>query len=180
LILNTTGNNGCEVTIPNLVAMVTNAADNCGLAAVPVTQSIAAGAYSGVSDDNTIPVTVTVTDAATPANTTSCTVTFTVNDDDPPVVTCPSATTVINTNAGASCEITIPNYVALLSPTDNCTASGSIVEAQTIPAGAYTTGVYHGATITVQYTATDSANPTNSTTCTVVITVNDDDAADSC
>jgi hypothetical protein len=175
LILNTTGNNGCEVTIPNLVAMVTNAADNCGLAAVPVTQSIAAGAYSGVSDDNTIPVTVTVTDAASPANTTSCTVTFTVNDDDPPVVTCPSATTVINTNAGASCEITIPNYVALLSPTDNCTASGSIVEAQTIPAGAYTTGVYHGATITVQYTATDSANPTNSTTCTVVITVNDDD-----
>jgi len=176
LILNTTGNNGCEVTIPNLVAMVSDAADNCGLAAVPVTQSIAAGAYSGVSDGNTIPVTVTVTDAATPANTTSCTVTFTVNDDDPPVVTCPSATTVINTNAGASCEITIPNYVALLTPTDNCTASGSIVEAQTIPAGAYTTGVYHGATITVQYTATDSAIPANTTTCTVVITVNDDDA----
>ncbi len=176
LVLNTTGNNSCEVTIPDLVAMVSDAADNCGLAAVPVTQSIAAGAYSGVSDGNTIPVTVTVTDAATPANTTTCTVTFTVNDDDAPVVTCPAATTTIYTNAGASCEITIPNFVALLTPTDNCTASGSIVEAQTIPAGAYTTGVYHGATITVQYTATDSAIPANTTTCTVVITVNDDDA----
>ncbi len=174
LILNTTGNNGCEVTIPNLVAMVSNAADNCGLAAVPVTQSIAAGAYGGVSDGNTIPVTITVTDAATPANITTCTVTFTVNDDDAPTVTCPAATTTINTNAGASCEITIPDYVAMLNPTDNC--SSIIAETQTIAAGAYTTGVYHGAIITMSYTATDDANPTNSTTCTVAITVNDDDA----
>ncbi|QQS29307.1 MAG: HYR domain-containing protein [Sphingobacteriales bacterium] len=176
LVLNTTGNGSCEVSIPDLVAMVSDAADNCGLAVVPVTQSIPAGAYSGVSDGNTIPVVVMVADAATPANTTTCTITFTVNDDDAPVVTCPAATTVINTNAGSSCEITIPNYVAMLSPTDNCTASGNIVEAQTILAGGYTTGVYHGATITVQYTATDSATPANTTTCTVEITVNDDDA----
>ena len=94
-----------------------------------------------------------------------------MNDDDAPTVTCPGNTTV-NTLTGNTCAISIPNYVAMLSPTDNCTASGSIVEAQSVPAGTYSTGVFHGAVVTVNYTATDGASPANTVTCTVYVTVN--------
>ncbi|MBL7795696.1 MAG: HYR domain-containing protein, partial [Saprospiraceae bacterium] len=103
--------------------------------------------------------------------TTTCSFNIEVKDVTAPVVTCPAATATINTNAGTSCEITIPDYVMSLSATDNCSA---VTEAQSIPAGVYTTGVSDGATVTVNYTATDGAAPANTTTCTVVITVNDD------
>ncbi len=119
----------------------------------------------------TIPVTVTVTDNASPANSETCVVTFTVNDEDAPTVTCPANTATINVEAGNSCAITIPDYVSDLNPTDNCTTNGSILEAQSIPAGLYSTGIFNGATVTVNYTATDGASPANTTTCTVTITV---------
>ncbi|HRI26451.1 MAG TPA: right-handed parallel beta-helix repeat-containing protein, partial [Chitinophagales bacterium] len=175
MVLNTTGNNGCEITIPDLVAMVNDASDNCGLAAVPVTQSIAAGAYSGVSDGNTINVVVTVTDAATPANTSTCTVTFTVNDNDAPTFTCPSPTLVLNTTGNSGCEVTIPDLVAMVTnASDNC-GLAAVPITQSIAAGAYS-GVSDGNTIDVVVTVTDAATPPNTTTCTVTFTVNDDDA----
>ena len=175
LTLNTTGGVNCAVNIPDLVALVTDAADNCSLAPTPITQSIPAGANNGVSDGHTIPVTVTVTDAAMPANTASCVITFTVNDDAAPTVGCPPATETIYANAGTNCTITIPNYVSNLSPTDNCTLTGDLNETQSIPAGAF--GVSgDGVTVTVTYTVTDDAMPANSTTCQVIITVNDDAA----
>ena len=98
-----------------------------------------------------------------------------MNDDDAPMVTCPASTATINTNGGGTCEITIPDYVSTLNPTDNCTAPGDLNESQDVPAGAYSVSG-DGATVTVTYTVTDDATPANSTTCQVVITVNDDDA----
>ncbi|MBK9630429.1 MAG: hypothetical protein IPO62_05085 [Saprospiraceae bacterium] len=62
-----------------------------------------------------------------------------------------------------------------MNPTDNCTAPGDLNESQDVPAGAYSVSG-DGATVTVTYTVTDDATPANSTTCQVVITVNDDDA----
>lgn len=166
--INTDAGASCAITIPNYVSQITPT-DNC-TGTINETQDIAAGSYSsGVTHNGTVTVHYYATDAAN--NTTTCTVTITVVDNDAPSVTCPSPTATINTDAGASCSITIPNYVSLLTPTDNC--SGIANESQDVPAGSYTSGVSHGATITVHYTATDGAN--NPTTCTVVITVNDDD-----
>ncbi|MCE7926486.1 MAG: HYR domain-containing protein, partial [Haliscomenobacteraceae bacterium CHB4] len=160
----------CSIMIPDYIGSLTPT-DNCS--AITEAQSIPAGAYTtGVSDGAVIVVNYTATDGASPANTTTCTVNITVNDDDPPQVTCPPADITVNTDAGANCSIMIPDYIGTLTPTDNCSA---IVEAQSIPAGAYTTGVSHGAVIVVNYTATDGASPVNTTTCTVNITVNDDD-----
>ena len=110
----------------------------------------------------TTTVTWTATDAS--GNTNTCQQTVTVVDNQAPTVTCPANTTVINTDAGASCQITIPDYAASLSPTDNCTAGGSILENQTPAAGPYTVGVTDGATITVTYTATDDAATPNTRT----------------
>ena len=106
----------------------------------------------------------------------TCSFTVTVNDNEAPVVTFPSPTAIINTNAGANCEITIPDYVATLSPTDNCTAAVDLNESQDVPAGPYSV-MGDGSTVTVTYTVTDDATPANSTTCQVVITVNDENAA---
>ena len=141
----------------------------CGLPA-PVTQT------GGLPSGSTFPVglsTVTYTATAPGGATGTCAFTVTINDMQPPTVTCPANTTVINTNANASCQITIPNYIASLTASDNCSA---VTEAQSIPAGPYSSGVSEGATITVSYTATDGATPANTTTCTVNITVHDDDA----
>jgi hypothetical protein len=171
LTLNTTGGSDCQVQIPDLVALVLNEADNCALRTTnPVTQSIAAGNYDGVSDGMTIPVTLTVTDNATPANTATCVVTFTVNDDDAPTLTCPPNAT-ISTLSGNACAVNIPNYANMLAPTDNCTAAGDILENQDIPPGTYTNGVVHGAQIALTYTATDGAVPANTATCVVTLTV---------
>lgn len=56
-------------------------------------------------------------------NSATCNQTVTI-DNQSPAVTCPTATATINANAGGSSEIPIPNYVTMLSPTDDCTASG--------------------------------------------------------
>lgn len=96
----------------------------------------------------------------------TCAFTVTVNDDDAPTVACPSNPT-INVNSN-TCQITVPNYVATLSATDNCSLPSSIVEAQDVPAGAYGP-VVNGQVITVTYTATDAAG--NTKYCTVAITV---------
>ena len=91
-------------------------------------------------------------------------------DTQAPSVSCPPNTTVLNTDVGNSCSITIPNYVTMLTAIDNCS---EVVENQSIPAGSYASGVSDGATVTVNYTATDGASPANTKTCTVVITVAD-------
>ena len=113
---------------------------------------------------------VTIT-AQNPCGTQTCSFTVTVTDNVPPSLLCPTAALVLYTDAGSSCSVTIPDYIASLTPTDNC--PGIITETQDIPAGPYTTGVAHGAVFSLHYRATDIAN--NTKTCTVTFTVNDDD-----
>lgn len=166
LVLNTTGAAGCSVNIPNLVDMVTDEADNCVLRSFnPVLQSIQAGAYTGASHNETIPVTVTVLDNATPANTTTCTITFTVRDDDAPTINCPQSI-VRNTDANqcsAVVSYAVPGY------SDNC--SGAVLQ--------QTAGLASGATFpkginTVAWKVTDAAG--TSATCQFTVTVADTDA----
>jgi hypothetical protein len=162
----------CTITIPDYVSQLTPS-DNCTATPNLVeSQSITAGSYSVSGDGALVTVTYTVSDDASPANSTTCTIVITVNDNDKPTVVCPPATTEINTNDGASCQITIPDYVTLLSPSDNCTAAGDLNESQDVTAGAYTVSA-DGDLVTVTYTVSDDASPSNSTSCVVVITVND-------
>ncbi len=113
-------------------------------------------------------VLLTVTDSS--GNTATCISTVTVLDNLAPVVSCPSATISLPVDAGSPCTITIPDYVAQLNPTDNCTGAGSILENQSIPAGSYAVSG-NGQVVNIAYTAMDAASPPNTKTCNVAITV---------
>jgi hypothetical protein len=151
-------------------------ADNCtgaawgysasGATTIAAVTGIADGTGSSVLTFNkgTTAVTLTGVDAAgNPA--VSCTFDITVIDNQAPTLACPSANQTISVNAN-TCQITIPDYVAALTPTDNC--PGVITEAQTVAAGAYGP-VVNGEVVTVTYTATDVAGKT--AYCTMSITV---------
>jgi len=179
LTLHTNGATNCSVTIPDLVNMVGNEADNCALrASDPVTQSVPAGAYTGAAHGQTIPITVTVWDNATPANSTACTLTFTVNDDDKPSITCP-ANIARNTDPGqcsAFVAYTTPSY------SDNCTANiqrtGGLASGSVFPKGVnlvewkVTDGA--GLIATCQFTVTVSDAQAPAITCPASIVRNTD------
>jgi hypothetical protein len=166
-VLNTNGANGCSVTIPDLVNMVNNEADNCALRTTsPVTQSVPAGAYTGAAHGQTIPVTVTVWDNASPANSTACTITFTVNDDDAPSITCPS-------NIARNSDPNQCSAVAVYADpsfSDNCTASLTRTSAANTASGLQ----FPVGTTNVAWKATDAAG--NSAVCSFTVTVTDGQA----
>ncbi len=127
------------------------ASDSCG--SVTVTSNAPAQFNKGVTT-----VTWSATDP-TSGNTATCTQTVTVNDTQPPTISCPANVTV-NANAGV-CYAT---GVVLGTPTasDNC---GSVTVKSNAPAQ-FNTGV-----TTVTWTATDPSG--NTATCTQTVTVND-------
>ncbi|HPH92701.1 MAG TPA: HYR domain-containing protein, partial [Ferruginibacter sp.] len=99
--------------------------------------------------------------------TTSCnrqlTATVTVlMDNIAPVITCPGNQTI---NLDASCDASLPNYTSLLTVSDNCTPTGSIVLTQSPTAGTVLTGT---GSQTITLTATDAAG--NSTNCNFTLT----------
>src|SRR5207249_3111758 len=149
----------CQAAVPNVLAGVTKT-DNCSAAsAITLVQSPAAGTLVGVGPHT---ITVTATDAA--GNSASCTTTFTVTDNTPPTVICPAATSA---SAGANCQAAVPNVLAGVTKTDNCSSAGAITLVQSPAAGTLVGLGPH--TITV--TATDAAG--NSASCTTTFTVTD-------
>ncbi|NCC73687.1 MAG: HYR domain-containing protein, partial [Sphingobacteriia bacterium] len=113
----------------------------------------------------TTTVTYTVSDAASPPNTSQCSFTVKVNDIQIPVVLgCPSAIE-LNASAGQCGRI-----VSWTEPTaaDNCTPSGSILwEVSQQPGTFFPVG-----TTTVTYRAID-ASGNKSATCTFTVVIND-------
>ena len=96
-------------------------------------------------------------------NSSSCTQTVTVTDDENPTITCPGNITV-NTNPGeCNANVTIPLAIA----SDNCTVS-SVVNNYN-GGGANASGIYPIGTTTVTFTVTDSVNRT--ATCSMDVTV---------
>ncbi len=119
----------------------------------------------------TTTITWTFTDAA--MNSTTCTQNVIVNDNDPPTFSCPADLTV-NTNDNTNCEVTVPDVLTgIADETDNCSA---VTLTQSPTSGSAQTGVADGGTFQITVTATDGATPSNSSTCVVTVTVNDDDA----
>ena len=157
----------CTVTCPANVT-VSNDAGQCGA----VVNYPAPTATSGDVDCGTVtcspasgsffPVGATTVncDASGTTANPDCSFTVTVNDTQPPTITCPANITV--STAQNQCSAVVSYTVP--TPTDNCPG----VTATCVPASGST---FLKGTTTVTCTATDSSNNTGS--CTFTVTVND-------
>lgn len=143
----------CNLTLPDYTGLASST-DNCDGAPVITQAPTASSVVTG-----TTTVTITSTDFA--GNSTSCT--FTVTDNTPPVVVCPSNQTV---GSDINCEYELLDYTALSTSSDNCggvsltqsPAIGTLVSAQT----------------TVTITAEDDFGNTSSCTLEVILEDNID------
>ncbi|NNE27091.1 MAG: HYR domain-containing protein, partial [Saprospiraceae bacterium] len=144
-----TDDDECHAT--NVVLGIAVVSDNCTIDTI----SYDAVEPYGLGDTNVI---WTVTDAA--GNTGSCIQTITVNDNQPPVITCPSDITVM-ANLGM-CEA-IGINLGLPTATDNCGVQSTEADLME-PLASGTTSV--------TWTATDDAG--NTATCSQNILVSED------
>ena len=105
-------------------------------------------------------------------NTRTCAYTVVINDNDAPMITaCSSDQTVSTTSNGTGdCTGKIPNLVAGVVATDNCTASNALIITQS-PAANSTIGSQHGVQQLVTITVKDAYNNTNF--CSRVVTLAD-------
>lgn len=150
----------CTAFVPDLISQVT-ASDNCTpVGSLVISQSPEAGTLAGLGAAT---ITVTATDAA--GNSGTCTTTVTVVDATSPAVSCPAVVTV---PADADCQAPVPDVLASVTATDNCTQVGSLTLTQS-PAAGTLVGV--GPTL-ITVTATDTEG--NSGTCTTTLTVVDE------
>ncbi|MBK9254944.1 MAG: HYR domain-containing protein [Saprospiraceae bacterium] len=150
----------CNNVVPDLVALVTDAADNCGVATI--TQNPVAGSVIGQTDGSSFLVTITVTDVN--GNTRTCNVSVSIEDTTPPVfVNCPVEgyiTDVFTNDCVTGANWSIP--VA----TDDCGVI-SITQTEGPTRGTLIApGMYM-----IEYTATDAND--NTTTCSFMVDVLD-------
>ncbi len=132
--------NGVAAT-PDVMSGVL-ASDNCTYSGSLVrSQSPAAGTLFGVG---TYPITVQVADSS--GNIGSCSIAFNVVDSTPPSVTCPGNITI---SGDANSQAAIPDLLANLSVSDNCTPPNQIVKSQNPPAGTVVGLGVHEITVTV-------------------------------
>src|SRR5207247_1189329 len=135
------------------VTFTVNATDNCP--GVTVASAPASGSSFAVG---TTTVTSTATDAA--GNTSTCSFTVTVTDNQLPQITCP-ANLSVNAAPGACSS----NVTFTVNATDNCPG----VSVSSAPASGSSFAV---GTTTVTSTATDAAGNTSSCSFTVTVTDN--------
>jgi hypothetical protein len=118
----------------------------------------------------TTTVTYTVTDANVSTATASCSFTVTIEDNEPPIISCPADITVSAASNACTAAVTVP-----LPPvvTDNCTAAPVVTYAlsgaTTSTGTGAATGTYNAGVTIVTYTATDAAG--NSAVCEMTVTV---------
>jgi hypothetical protein len=143
----------CQAVIPDYVAGTTVLG---GSGTVTLSQNPSAGTRVGLG-----PYTVTVTATDGCGNRNSDTVVFTVVDNTPPTVSCPTSS---RASADDSCQARVPNVLNGVTASDNC---GSVTLSQS-PAAGTLVGL---GTTTITVTAMDASN--NSITCTTTFTVAD-------
>ena len=155
----------CQATARewSVLAVVT---DNCTLPGnITVTQTPPAGAPL---DAEGSPHTVTLTAEDEAGNTSACTFTVTVEDEEAPGIACPAGKS-LNASNGA-CGITAQDWTGEAVVSDNCAAL--IVVTQTPPSG--TVLDVSGSPHTITLTAKDGAG--NSSECSFTVNVNDVEA----
>ncbi|MDQ2977244.1 MAG: HYR domain-containing protein, partial [Acidobacteriota bacterium] len=140
------------------------ATDNCGSPTVTGTRSDGQ-ALNAPYPKGTTTITWTATDAS--GNSSSCTQTITVNDNEAPAITCPANITH-GTDPGTCSANINPGTATATDNCDNPTVTGTRSDGQALNAP------YPRGTTTITWTATDSSG--NSSSCTQTITVNDTEA----
>jgi gliding motility-associated-like protein len=142
---------GCQAPVPLIAATFS---DNCTpLGSLIITQVPAVGTLVGTGV--TI-VTVTATDLN--GNSSSKNINLTVVDGSKPVITTPSDITL---PLNGSCQALVPDYLASLVVTDNCTAPGALIKTQTPAAGSVINGA---ASTNILIQVTDASGNTQSVT----------------
>lgn len=148
----------------NLDPGTATATDNCGSATVTGTRSDNQPLNAPYPKGTTI-ITWTATDASN--NSSSCTQTITVNDAEPPTISCPADITT-NSEPG-TCAAHVNPGTATAS--DNC---GTTTVTGTRSDNRPLTDTYPVGTTTITWTATDGSG--NQSSCTQTVTVVDNEA----
>lgn len=167
----------CQAAVPDFSTIAT-VSDNCACASsdtsqicdsrqdITVTQDVAPGTLVGLGPHT---IHLTANDGSSnnggAGNSTTISVTFTVNDTTAPLITCPANILNVHTDAGI-CAATVNPGSATAS--DNCstpTIVGVRSDAQALNA------LYPKGTTTITWTATDAAG--NHSSCVQTITVID-------
>lgn len=141
----------CQGTVPNLLSNVV-ATDGCTPAnQLVMTQTPAAGTTLGLGLHS---ITIMVTDGS--GNSSTGSVVLTVVDTTPPtILSSPASLTV---SADDHCQGAVPNVLAMVVASDNCTSSNELVLTQTPAAGTLLgDGQY-----TIMITVTDASGNTTS------------------
>ncbi|MCC6461154.1 MAG: HYR domain-containing protein [Saprospiraceae bacterium] len=144
-----------------LTYLLSGATNGAGTGPIPGGQKFQAGLTTAV---------YTATDGS---GQSSCSFTVTVRETQKPDMICPANTSL---SVSANCEASLPDYLATVEVSDNCTPDTALVLEQTPLAGT----ILQGNTMTtVQLTATDLSG--NSKSCTFKVTVEDlDDVQITC
>jgi len=157
--ISVSANANCQAAVPDFLAGLI-ASDNCTPAAqLSKAQDPAAGTLVGIGS---YLVTIAVSDLA--GNSSACITSFTVADTTPPTVSCPPAVTA---SADANGQAAVPNFLASVIASDNCTPTAQLFATQSPAAGTKVgTGSY---AITIK--VADASG--NASTCTATFTVMD-------
>jgi hypothetical protein len=151
----------CELTIPDLVTGITDESDNC--AVLSITQSPLAGTVVSSSDGTTHDIVITVTDVATPANVTTCTVIVTGDDVEAPTALCQAITVQLSPTGTVNISASdIDN-----GSSDNCGIQSLVLDTTMFDCANV------GITNTVTLTVTDING--NVSSCSTTVTVEDND-----
>ena len=155
----------CEITLPDFTPLV-SVTDNCTVSAsITLTQVPASGTV--ISGHGTTQ-TVLVIAADLQGNKDTCSFIVRVADSIAPVfVKCQNDTTLNLT--GGSCSIVLPDFVPLVSATDNCTPVGTITLTQVPASGTILSN--NGSVHTVLIVAADAVG--NKDTCSFIVSLND-------
>jgi len=167
--------NSCLVTLPDFTTTFGLASDICGI--LSITQSPVAGTILAANQTSVV-VTFTATDVN--GNVSTCTRTFALVDNTPPVVlTCPANQTL--SSGPASCSITatwaLPTFADNCSPVNGNGApfifSATATGTTTLPilTTSQTSATFFTGVTTVTYVIRDQQG--NSSTCVFTVTVND-------
>jgi len=140
------------------------ATDNCGTPTVTGTRSDSQP-LSAPYPKGTTTIHWTATDSS--GNSSSCDQAITVNDTEPPAITCPANITA-STEPGTCAAHVVPGTA---TATDNC---GTTTVTGTRSDGRPLTDTYPRGTTTITWTATDSSG--NQSSCAQAITVSDTEA----
>lgn len=141
----------CRATVPNILPRVT-VSDNCtATGLLVISQDPAAGTVVGPGDHSIV---VTASDAS--GNTASCRTVLRVSDTTPPVIV--SSPNALTAAVGANCQAPVPNVLAEIVVTDNCTPKNLLSVTQNPPAGTLLAAGEYVVTVTVTDIAGNSAS----------------------